>query len=535
MTKKRVQPAAVADTVTPKLAPKIILLFPVHLFELDTLPIPNKAGKSVEIILWEHPVYYGIHAKQAHLHMKYNKLKLAYVRATCLSYMDYLKSHGFLAEFVPVDAAKTQLAKLTKRLRASAESVAYFDPVDNIVQSELDTIFGKAVSMAGRIVTPGFLLSDNDLEEYWKQSSHTRFYHSSFYAWVRKRLDILPGSKTYDTENRSKLPPSVKVPELVTDSHHSRHNSQAAKHWKMARDFVCAKWSGNPGRDGDMWSTVFPLTHDESVEWLDRFVDERFNNFGKYQDSIAVSADGQPRNYLFHACISPMLNIGLLTPKQVIDVINKAKDKVPMAAYEGFIRQIIGWREYQRYIYKYAGDKMRTSNHFGNNRRLTAAWYNGTTGLKPVDDTIKMAFKDGYLHHILRLMVMGNIMNLVGIHPDDVYKWFMEFSLDSYDWVMIGNVYSMALWADGGMSMRKPYISSSGYILSMSNYSKNKPDNWSDTWDAVNHHFIDRNSSALLKTYYAGVVRAWNKKPASDRKQELDIANKFIKQVSNSG
>jgi deoxyribodipyrimidine photolyase-like uncharacterized protein len=147
---------------------------------------------------------------------------------------------------------------------------------------------------------------------------------------------------------------------------------------------------------------------------------------------------------------------------------------------------------------------------------LNQSWYSATTGIKPVDDAVRMALDDGYIHHILRLMVVGNFMNLVGIHPDDVYKWFMEFSLDSYDWVMVGNVYSMALWADGGLTMRKPYISGDGYIMKMGNFSSGRGSNsrnnkktkkqigndmedesrdartWNEEWNAVFHHFIDR-------------------------------------------
>ena len=268
-----------------------------------------------------------------------------------------------------------------------------------------------------------------------------------------------------------------------------------------------------------------------------------------------------------------MLNIGLITPQQVLDIITgyyKAHTKeIGIANYEGFIRQIIGWREYQRYIYQYAGDKMRAGNHFNNARRLNDSWYTATTGLKPVDDAVRMALDDGYIHHILRLMVVGNFMNLVGIHPDDVYKWFMEFALDSYDWVMVGNVYSMALWADGGLTMRKPYISGDGYIMKMSNYSKSSKSNksnksssgnnkktkkqidtqetdkhteletkadtsrgWNEEWNAIFHHFIDRNATKLARTYYAGLVRAWQKKPESEREPELTIANKVIARLS---
>jgi deoxyribodipyrimidine photolyase-related protein len=240
-----------------------------------------------------------------------------------------------------------------------------------------------------------------------------------------------------------------------------------------------------------------------------------------------------------------MLNLGLLTPMQVVNTITKYYEKnkaeIGIANYEGFIRQVIGWREYQRYIYVYAGEVMRKSNHFGNTRRLSESWYYATTGIKPVDDAIRMAINDGYIHHILRLMVVGNFMNLVGIHPDDVYKWFMEFSLDSYDWVMIGNVYSMTLWADGGMTMRKPYISGSGYIMKMSNYGKEKKEkqegkeknalSWQEKWDVIFHNFINRNSEKLSRTYYNGVVKAWERKGKAEKEKEIKISDEIIQSI----
>jgi len=356
------------------------------------------------------------------------------------------------------------------------------------------------------------------------------------------------------------MPLSTKVPSLPSNDSTTHTTRQ---YLEEAISYVQKTWPHNlepvytqtGERQITPESIHFPITHDTAEKWVHNFCKTRFALFGKYEDSI----DSVPRNFLFHSCITPMLNIGLITPQQVLDIITtyyKANTKeIGIANYEGFIRQLIGWREYQRYIYQYAGDKMRAGNHFNNSKRLAACWYKATTGLKPVDDAVRMALDDGYIHHILRLMVVGNFMNLVGIHPDDVYKWFMEFSLDSYDWVMVGNVYSMALWADGGLTMRKPYISGDGYIMKMGNYSnsrgvgasnrKTKKQNdtqelaeqdasrrWNEEWNAVFHHFIDRNATKLARTYYAGLVRAWQKKPEKEREKELAIANKVIARIS---
>jgi deoxyribodipyrimidine photolyase-related protein len=512
----------------------LLILFPNQLVSVDVLK--DVVGSSLErtkIILIEHPLYYtrpdGV---------KFSQLKLLYHRATILQYIDYLTHAHIQSVLVDVDeclAMHDVFSEVIQKYKGVVGSVKYIDPVDNLVSEDIANFKPGSGQTITRLDTPLFMLTDADLEEYaTKKGIGSKLTHAAFYAWHRDRLGILAGSKTYDTENRSRMPSGIKIPELPKIGDGKEYIKAAAKYISGH-----AKWSKHPGgASGDLMTNLrFPITHEESRKWLVRFLAERFAQFGKYQDSIVVSPDGEPQNFLFHSCISPMLNIGLLTPGEVVDATveyrKKHTDQIPMAAYEGFIRQVIGWREYQRYIYVTIGPKIRKMNHFGNVRRLTQAWYDGTTGIQPVDDAIKMAWRDGYLHHILRLMVMGNFMNLVGLHPDDVYRWFMEFALDAYDWVMVGNVYSMAMWADGGMTMRKPYISSSKYILDMSNYLA-RGAKWLDKWDAVYHHFIDRNGDALLRTYHAGIVRALRRKARSTEVQdELKLATRVINEITS--
>jgi deoxyribodipyrimidine photolyase-related protein len=165
-------------------------------------------------------------------------------------------------------------------------------------------------------------------------------------------------------------------------------------------------------------------------------------------------------------------------------------------------------------------------NYLGNDRHLDMTWYTGTTGILPIDITVKQAFKYGYLHHINRLMIMCNFMNLCQIKPDDAYKWFMEFSLDSYDWVMILNVYSMGMYADGGLTTTKPYISSSNYIMKMSNFT-NTNSNWREIWDALYYNFIKNNYKKLKGR--ASIFRFQYDHLTSERKNEIvSISRKFL-------
>ena len=138
-------------------------------------------------------------------------------------------------------------------------------------------------------------------------------------------------------------------------------------------------------------------------------------------------------------------------------------------------------------------------NYFGNSKKLDKSWYDGTTGIKPIDVCIKNAFDTGYLHHIERLMVVGNFMNISKIKPSEGYKWFMEFACDSYEWVMNQNVLDMVFFVTGGDTMRRPYVSSSNYILKMSNYKK---DDWCEEWNKRYRNFLKTNKKKLWKFRY---------------------------------
>ena len=219
---------------------------------------------------------------------------------------------------------------------------------------------------------------------------------------------------------------------------------------------------------------------------MQQFFEYRFHEFGVYEDAIV-----KEEHFLNHSLLSPLINVGLLNPSDVIDkAIAYAKENdVPINSTEGFVRQILGWREFIRGVYEVKGTEERTKNFWNFDRKIPASFYDGSTGIKPVDDVIKKVLKTGYAHHIERLMILGNFMVLCEFDPDEVYLWFMELFIDSYDWVMVPNVYGMSLFADGGLMSTKPYISSSNYIMKMSNYSKGE---WQDTWDGLCGNFMDK-------------------------------------------
>ena len=193
---------------------------------------------------------------------------------------------------------------------------------------------------------------------------------------------------------------------------------------------------------------------------------------------------------------------------------------------EGFLRQILGWREFIRGVYQNYSEKMESKNYWGHKRKMTDAWYEGTTGIPPLDDAIKGAQEYGYTHHINRLMILSNVMNMCEIDPDEIYKWFMEMFIDSSEWVMVPNVYGMGTFADGGTFATKPYICGSSYMLRMSNFKKG---DWCEIVDGLYWNFIEKNRDFFASNPRLGLMVRSLEKMNKDRKDAIyKAAHEFI-------
>jgi deoxyribodipyrimidine photolyase-related protein len=254
------------------------------------------------------------------------------------------------------------------------------------------------------------------------------------------------------------------------------------------RALIATHFGTNPGELGPLW---IPFDHAGSDAWLQRFLQERLDGFGPFEDALS-----QRHATLHHSLLSPLLNIGLLTPAGVIEatlvhaqIRQEGAQPVPIASLEGFLRQVIGWREFVRGIDRVHGQRQAGSNFWNHQRRLAPCWHDGNIGLPPLDAAIKRLNRLGYNHHIERLMVISNLMLLCEIHPGEVHRWFMERYLDAYEWVMGPNVYGMGQMSDGGIFATKPYICGSNYILKMGDFKRGP---WCEIWDGLYWRFIDR-------------------------------------------
>ena len=366
-----------------------------------------------------------------------------------------------------------------------------------------------------------FLMERNEFKNYL--SKNKRPFMANFYKIVRTKMNLLmnkngtpKGNKwSFDEENRKKLPKIIKIPEIS--------KVKETKDTVALKKFISSNFKDHPGNTEKFW---FPTTRQDANKWLDQFLKERIKLFGDYEDAVTDKS-----NTVFHSALSPLINLGLITPEEIIEKLRKIENKVPMNSLEGYIRQIIGWREFMRGIYQNYDQRLDKTNFFNHKRKMKKSWYDGNTGLDPLDHAINNAKNYGWSHHIERLMILANIMNLCEINPKQVYRWFMEMFVDSSDWVMAPNVYGMGLHSDGGIFATKPYICGSSYFLKMMHFKKGP---WCDVMDGLYWKFIDRHKKFFLKNPRLAMMVRVSEKMNKERKTRIfKAANNFIKENTN--
>ena len=457
-------------------------------------------------------------------YFKHHKLKLYLFLAGMREYRDELHKESIYVNYFELPSRKKNESYVNLLIKFLKDKKITEINIFEIEDKDFENQFLEALTEVGVevniIKSPMFIFERNDFISMAKGKKVYRM--SSFYQRARKNMDILMdengkplgGKWSFDEENRKKIPKNVSPPKMITFKE-SKYNVEI-------KNLINSNFDDHPGNLNDIW---FPVDRAGAQKQLDNFLKVRFENFGIYEDAMLEN-----KNFLFHSCISPFLNTGLLTPDKVINKTLQfaKKNNIPMNSVEGFIRQIIGWREFIRGIYHEEGEVQINSNYWNHSKKLTQSWYDGTTGIDPLDDCIKTTLQDGYIHHIPRLMVISNIMNLCGIDPREIYKWFMEMYIDSSDWVMVPNVFGMATYADGGMMSTKPYTCGSNYILKMSNYKKG---DWCDTLDGLYWKFTEKNREFYENNpRLALLVRSLDRLEPSRKKHIFIQAENFIKQ-----
>ena len=475
------------------------LIYPHQLFKTNPA---LKKGRQVFLI--EEPLiltYNPIHRQKLFFHLK----SLDY-------YEEYLKQKGYQVTRLEIKKYKTTEAIFSEIKTKGVTTIHVIDTTDNYLEkairnSRLERIWYES---------PQFILTKNEAIEEFQRAKK---FMATFYKNVRLKKNILVannaptgGKWSFDEDNRKKVPKGVTVPNEInitplTESEIERLNTIPAEAY---------------GENG-IW---LPYTHKNAEQYLKIFLSERFQLFGDYEDAII-----KDKIRLWHSTLSPLLNCGLLTPEQVMaEALAYAEiNDIPINSLEGFVRQIIGWREFIRASYECEGSTMRNKNFFHHKKTLPKSFWDGSTQLPPFDCTIKKALSCGYNHHIERLMVMGNGLLLLGIHPNEVYRWFMGMYIDAYDWVMIPNVYGMSQFADGGSFATKPYISGANYLKKMSDYEKG---DWENIWTALYWSFIDNYKEVFLQNHRMSMMPRLLAKMDNVKKQDyLDTAEQFKEKI----
>lgn len=478
---------------------------------------PNQLFADSALLNDKHPVY----LIEEYLFFKqyaFHKQKLAFHRATMKAYQQYLEEKNIAVQYIESNHKLADIRHFTSELKAQKVSdIHLIEPTDEWLEQRIRKLANHC--KLHFYEDPQFLNSKQTLHSFFKPKKKS-FFQTSFYKQERKNRNILMegdapagGKWSFDSENRKKYPKGKTPPPI--------HYPDRSETWDEAVNYVEKHFGDNPGELSK--DPFYPITHTEANDWFDQFLNYRFYDFGAYEDAIVKG-----QSILHHSVLTPMLNNGLLVPQQVVDraLAFAREEDIPLNSTEGFIRQIIGWREFIRGMYLCKGNFSRTQNALGFTRKIPKSFYNGTTGIAPVDDTIKAVLKTGYCHHIERLMVLGNFMLLCEFDPDEVYRWFMELFIDAYDWVMVPNVYGMSQFADGGTFATKPYIGGSNYIRKMSNYSNG---DWADTWDGLFWNFVHNHQKLFTANPRTGMlVHTLDRMSKEKRKGHFEKAESFL-------
>ena len=442
-------------------------------------------------------------------HFTPHKAKIYFFLCSMREYRDELVQAGFEVDYYQLAAKEHFFEMLLKSVKKrKIKKLSVFEIEDHFFEKKV-IHFCKENDLDLEILSsPNFICSREDFATYLKKSK--RPFMKTFYEEQRASLNILMdngaptgGKFSFDTDNRKKIPKKEAVPDYKPKKYQSPHQ-------KEIEALIDKYFSNHPG---DIEEFCFPTNRKDAEKHLKEFLKNRIDKFGDYEDALD---DRNP--FLYHSLLSPLMNIGFLAPIDCVRQVEKALTETNLNSVEGFIRQVMGWREFIRGIYHHFDHEQQKRNFFEHKRKLNKCWWTGETGIPVVDKVIRKALRYGYCHHIERLMVISNLMLILEVDPKEVHRWFMEMFIDSLDWVMGPNVYGMGQFSDGGIFATKPYFSGSNYILKMSHEKKGE---WCDGWDGLYWLFIKNNKEFFKKNYRMSMMVKMLEKMDKDKQKRI--------------
>ncbi|MEM8694866.1 MAG: cryptochrome/photolyase family protein [Pseudomonadota bacterium] len=467
-------------------------------------------------------------------YVRHHKAKIAFILSAMRHHAEDLRSRGWTVDYVKLDdpdnsgAFSGEVARAIERL--SPRCIRVTEPGEWRVRTMLDDWQDKfAIPVEIRPDTR-FLCDHAEFDDWADGRKQLRLEY--FYREMRRKTGLLMdgdepegGKWNYDQENRKPADSDLFMPKPIA--------FRPDETTRAVLDLVADRFTDHPGR---LDHFQFAVTRAEALRARRHFLDECLPRFGDYQDAMLT---GEP--FLYHSLLSPYLNIGLLDP---LDLCREAEKKyregdAPLNAVEGFIRQIIGWREYVRGIYWREGPDYAERNFLNASRDLPDFYYSGETDMYCLSEAIGQTLDHAYAHHIQRLMITGTFALLAGIEPHRLHIWYLEVYADAYEWVELPNTLGMSQFADGGLLASKPYAASGNYIKKMSDYCshcrydvKAKTGEGACPFNALYWDFLARNEDRLGDNHRLAMpYRSWNRKEAGEKTGLRNSARAFLESL----
>ncbi len=475
----------------------------------------------------ENVLYTMMEMRQETDYVKHHIQKICGFFLAMRAFSTQLKDSGHQVKYFLLDDAENQQS-LSKNIQTLIEKYniqkfEYLLPDEYRLDEQLRTIAHDLDIPTEAFDTEHFLSERMDVESLFKGKK--MFLMETFYRKMRQKYDILmePDGKTpltgkwnYDASNRKKLPKSVEIP-------------KPKSFIRDVSELIALIESQDIQTIGRIKPAHYdwPVTRKEGLELLDHFLKIRLHQFGTYQDAMTTRD-----TLLFHSKLSFLMNTKLLHPLEVIKAVeaywSNHQDSVDIAQAEGFIRQVLGWREYMRGIYWAKMPEYKNLNYFDHQNELPDWYWTGDTKMRCLKSAVDQSLDDAYAHHIQRLMVTGNFALLLGVHPDEVDQWYLGIYMDAIEWVEITNTRGMSQFADGGIVGTKPYVSSANYIDKMSDYCKDcfydkkkKHGHKACPFNSLYWDFYQRHEDKLRKNPRIGMMYRLLDKMDSQEKEKL--------------
>ena len=463
----------------------------------------------------------------------YHKQKLALVLSAMRHFRLELERAGFSVNYVQTDSFEDGIRAHLRRHPGVDISVT--QPADHGVAENLARIVSRHGGSLTVAPDESWLSSQADWDAYARGKKELRmeFFYRQMRrqtGWLMEGGQPIGGKWNFDAENRQVPEPGHAFP--------PRPVFERDQITKTALEYVQATF---PDHFGTLEHWNWPVTREDALRALEHFLTHRLARFGPYEDAMV---EGETQ--LYHSLISPAINIGLLSPREVCErALNFAaqpEHRVPLESIEGFIRQILGWREFVHHVYRTKMPEFRTENRLGHARKLPEFYWTGDTKMRCLSSAVAQLRDTGHTHHIQRLMVLGNFALIAGINPQEVNDWFLMGYVDAFDWVVTPNVIGMSQYADMGSFTSKPYAAGAGYIKRMSDHCASCPYNPKETlgdtacpFGSLYWDFIDRHTDAFQRNQRMSlIVGSWKKRDPDDQKLILEQAKSVLRRLEKN-